>query len=414
MYDTVIEGVHEYHSTVIAGIEINNQKIAPPSKVVLNKDNIHVTQSALLKSYENDTGETNPYQDLRSYYGKFYSLMHDGIPKFATELNGAYVRTLSSSTTSTISFVPWSLTEIPRGSLNTKKSVSHLIHLISTICPVKENAYVSVLNHMSNQVAENSVISLSPPQYFKCCKLIHIDDKKIQLEIEDWSVCIMADGCATNIAASIQLTEYLGFLSPSIRCVVHAADGSVKRMTNSKTMNFLDLSEFIPTLKVILRHFQLSGKSTALLKEALEMMDMKTIHMMTYCPTRMSYLLTASTQIVNLLVPLSDVLATTNIREEERSLFMSPKGMILVHLLADLKKIFFKNYVKILDYHDGLIISSYQISISFAEKMKDFETKLTDNFVENLKEDIKGNSITEIKKKVSVHSINLNFTNKPS
>ena len=61
----------------------------------------------------------------------------------------------------------------------------------------------------------------------------------------------MADGCATNLAASNHLTEYLGCLSPSIRCVVHAADGSVKQMTNSKTMNFLDLSEFIPTLKAI-------------------------------------------------------------------------------------------------------------------------------------------------------------------
>ena len=96
------------------------------------------------------------------------------------------------------------------------------------------------------------------------------------------------------------------------------------------------------------------------------MMDMRTIHMMTYCPTRMSYLLTASTQIVNLLVPLCDALATANIKKEERSLFMSPKGMILVHLLADLKKIFFNNYLKILDYHDGFIIFSYQISMSFA------------------------------------------------
>ena len=111
--------------------------------------------------------------------------MHDGIQNIAKELNGAYVRTLSSSTTSTISLVPWSLTEIPRGSVNAKKLVSHLIHLISTIRPVKENAYVSVLNHMSNQVAENSVISSSPPQYFKCCQLVHIDDKKIHLEIED-------------------------------------------------------------------------------------------------------------------------------------------------------------------------------------------------------------------------------------
>ena len=80
----------------------------------------------------------------------------------------------------------------------------------------------------------------------------------------------MADGCATNIALSNQLTEYLGFLSSSICCVVHTTDGSVKQMTNSKTMNFPDLSEFIPTLKAILCHFQLSGKNTALLNEDMK------------------------------------------------------------------------------------------------------------------------------------------------
>ena len=80
---------------------------------------------------------------------------------------------------------------------------------------------------------------------------------------------------------------------------------------------------------------------------------------------------------------------------------MSPKGMNLVHLLANLKNIFFKNYLKILDYHDCLTISSYQISMSFAEKMKDSETKLTDNFVENLKEDINGGIIAEIKERVN-------------
>ena len=177
MYDTVIESVRKYHSTALAGVETNNPKIAPPSKVVLNKDNIHAGQSALLKSYQKY--KVVSYQDVKSYYGKFYFLMHDGIQKFTKELYGADVRRLSSSTTSTISLVPWSLKEIPRGSLNAKKLASHLIHLISTIRPVKENAYVSVLNHMSNQVAENSVISQSPPQYFKCCNVIHTDDIKI-------------------------------------------------------------------------------------------------------------------------------------------------------------------------------------------------------------------------------------------
>ena len=52
--------------------------------------------------------------------------------------------------------------------------------------------------------------------------------------------------------------------------------------------------------------------------------------------------------------------------------------------------------------------------MSFAEKMKDLETKLADNFVENLTEDINGNIIAGIKEKESVHSINLNFTHKPS
>ena len=42
--------------------------------------------------------------------------------------------------------------------------------------------------------------------------------------------------------------------------------------------------------------------------------------------------------------------------------------------------------------------------------MKDFETELTDNFIENLKEDSNGNIIAEIKEKESVRSINLNFT----
>ena len=46
--------------------------------------------------------------------------------------------------------------------------------------------------------------------------------------------------------------------------------------------------------------------------------------------------------------------------------------------------------------------------------MKDFETKLTDNFIENLKEDINGNIIAEIKENESVYSTNLNFIYKHS
>ena len=73
-------------------------------------------------------------------------------------------------------------------------------------------------------------------------------------------------------------------------------------MANSKTRNVPELTEFLPYLRTILKHFQLSGKNSALRNETLEIMEMKTIHMMTFCPTRMSYLLSACSQTVKLLV----------------------------------------------------------------------------------------------------------------
>ena len=47
----------------------------------------------------------------------------------------------------------------------------------------------------------------------------------------------MGDGCSVNVAAGTKLNEYLGLLTPPIRCTVHVANGSVKCLTNSKTSN---------------------------------------------------------------------------------------------------------------------------------------------------------------------------------
>ena len=93
-------------------------------------------------------------------------------------------------------------------------------------------------------------------------------------------------------------------ISPSLHCAVHAADGSIERLANSKAMNAPEVSEFLPALRSILRHFQLSGRSIVMLNYALEGLDMKTVHMMSFSPKRMSYILTACKQTVVNLVPL--------------------------------------------------------------------------------------------------------------
>ena len=160
-------------------------------------------------------------------------------------------------------------------------------------------------------------------------------------------------------------------------------------------MNFPDLSEFIPFLKAILRHFQLSGKSIALLNKALEMMDMKTIHMMTYYPNPMSfYCINPNCQFTcsTLWCPCHSKYQ----RRREKPLHATKRNDSC-SLARWFEKYFFQKLF------ENLRLSwwpSYQISTRFAEKMKDLETKLSDNFIENLKEDINGNIIAEIKENV--------------
>ena len=76
----------------------------------------------------------------------------------------------------------------------------------------------------------------------------------------------------------------------------------------------------------------------------------------------MSYLLTAAAQSVKLLVQVYDILASAGIKPEERDSFMSPKSMIVMHLLADLEAVFLKNYLRVLDEDSGLIIECYQVN----------------------------------------------------
>ena len=116
----------------------------------------------------------------------------------------------------------------------------------------------------------------------------------MQLIMPNWPTAITADGCSTNMSASNKLVENLGLTIPFmrydysnkennwekalftllyrclhrsysifysfIRCGSHAADGSLKRLVNSKTMNVSEVSdEFLPSFRQIMKHFKLSG-----------------------------------------------------------------------------------------------------------------------------------------------------------
>ena len=72
--------------------------------------------------------------------------------------------------------------------------------------------------------------------------------------------------------------------------------------------------------------------------DALEMMNMKEVKMITWCPTWMATLLDTCDRTVGLLFLLCDVLASRNVKQEERAYFMSPLCLAM-HLLGDLKRV---------------------------------------------------------------------------
>ena len=162
-------------------------------------------------------------------------------------------------------------------------------------------------------------------------------------------------------------------------------------MSKSETYSVEEVKTFVEHLRPILRHYQQSGKSTSVLNEALEAMDMKPVHKMTWCPTRMSNLLTCSAQTVESLFPICDTLASCDIRVENREYFMSPTGLITLHLLADLEYVFVPSLLRKVDRDQTFIVEVYGTSKKFLDKLNDFPTPLCDEFIHGLSVDDYGN-----------------------
>ena len=160
---------------------------------------------------------------------------------------------------------------------------------MKSIRPVQDAADAAIIKSFSQYC--DSLNVPRPPSYFKVCQVLHFSEetKTIPLIMPNWPTTITADCCWTNISAGNKLVENLGPTTPFIRydysnlekalftllyrclhrsycifyfirCGSHAADGSLKRLANSKTMNVSEVSdEFLPSFRKIMKHFKLGG-----------------------------------------------------------------------------------------------------------------------------------------------------------
>ena len=232
--------------------------------LTLNEHNIPQFPNGLLMAYKQLNRSDSPYNSLRGPFAKYYSVSNDDIQMLSMELNGVMIRTLNDDLK--ITDVPWALTEIDGGSMDANKLCSQVVNIISNVSKftfATYNAAQCFLRDYSKRFPEE--IPPSPPSIFKCTTSEHIDweERKIDLLFENWPVALVGDGCSVNKKAGEILTSHIGLLSPTTRCSAHAASGTIRRITASKTMSVPEVVTFASGINPILKHFKLSGKSSA-------------------------------------------------------------------------------------------------------------------------------------------------------
>ena len=121
------------------------------------------------------------------------------------------------------------------------------------------------------------------------------------------------------------------------------------------------------------------------------MMNMKEVKMMRWCPTRMANLLDTCARAVGLLFLLCDVLASCDVKKEERAYFMSPLCLAILHLLADLQGVMIGDYLRKLDTDDAVIMDVFGLSKKFVQVIQQLRTPLIDQFLSGLQKDEFGN-----------------------
>ena len=131
------------------------------------------------------------------------------------------------------------------------------------------------------------------------------------------SVC--GDGCGVSMKGSRLLEEMYGIKSSFTRCSSHASFGTIRRLCTSKTMCQLDVQVLYENLRKVLKHFSKSSKSSELLTEALDALELNQVHLMNWGGTRMAGFLDACRIASNIIIPFIDTLIAGNIRPVKQS-----------------------------------------------------------------------------------------------
>ena len=134
-----------------------------------------------------------------------------------------------------------------------------------------------------NQEGESFIL----PEYtliFKIVSLKGIEQGTVHLEVDPRNIptTTCGDGCAINLKGARLLTETYGIHSPLSKCSGHLASGTIQRMCTSVNSIQADATSLYDNLKALLKHFAMSPKSTEFLNNALNALELNSVHMLNW------------------------------------------------------------------------------------------------------------------------------------
>ena len=69
------------------------------------------------------------------------------------------------------------------------------------------------------------------------------------------------------------------------QCAAHVSSGVIKHLATSKTMNVAEVTTLYECLRTVVKHFKSSIQNKELLDEAMEILELQPLHLISWCQT---------------------------------------------------------------------------------------------------------------------------------
>ena len=184
-----------------------------------------------------------------------------------------------------------------------------LISVIAKHITIKGSAYK--IQSYLERIDHDYDLNVSPLEDFKLGVMHHVNKNKENcIETKNMPINNTSDGVALNG----RISRLLCLDAPCCHYAAHNSDLVMKRMVKSKTLSVGKTCDF---LQRVIKLFEMSTKSKANMNEALAVLEMNQLKLISWGGTRMAYFVTACKQFTELLLAVYNFMYSADIKKEE-------------------------------------------------------------------------------------------------